>query len=66
MIGSILLLSYCRKAGLWIYLGLVILFFTTTFTAGKGDNTLGLLTPLYFIVYSIVFITLGNEYKKMS
>ena len=66
MIGSILLLSYYRKAGLWIYLGLVILFFATTFSAGKGDSTLGLLTPIYFIVYSIVFITLGNEYKKMS
>lgn len=65
MIFGIVLLYREQKAGLWIFFISCVLYFAVPSLAHKGDTVLGLMTPIYFIVYSTMFVQLGLQYKKM-
>jgi hypothetical protein len=66
MLSGIVLLCIRKLVGLWIYFLGTIAFFTFPVIGGTIDSIMGLLTPVYFIAFSVLFILMGNEYKKIG
>jgi hypothetical protein len=66
MLSGIVLLCIRKLVGLWIYFLGTIAFFTFPVIGVTIDSIMGLLTPVYFIAFSVLFILMGNEYKKIG